>query len=1447
MNLKAGKLFEIKGVLLVSLLFCSLYLNANNLVTVPRIYEYIDISNGLPQNTVRCIEKDNYGFIWLGTDYGLCRFDGYDFKYYKVSDSGTSLKDNRVVDILADTNGVIWIVTNSGIQLLNSITDSFVDVLDNDVVELFDKDIVQILQIGSSIWVATYNDGVYELDISKSVLGISIKNHYLLNEKDAVISSLIKGEDGDIYLGTSKDVYIFNKEKKAFEFIEQDPYINFDVQVLYQKGKTLWIGTSNGLFKYTINNKTIEWYGYDAVAENTLPHSHITSIIMDAKGNLLVGTLGGLCVYNSENNNFNEISLFPSLDGKLHDVFVSELLTDNNGNVWVCTEKTGVVHYNVFSKKFYSFNEESACKPLCYNIINSIYASDEKLYVGTAGDGLYGYNIKSGKIKHFQLEQGKSNSLYSNFIAAVIEDSKGSLWVGTWGMGVQKIVANNGKETFTSYDKEKGLPDTFISCFYITSKGELIVGTRGGLAVFDDEKKVFVPVDISFMNPDAKWEVGCMIEDKDEYLWVGTTNGLHRFKADLISPRRNEKLSPYDVITFKKTYQEKSLPNDYITSLEKDSKGNIWIGTYGNGIAKCNAQSDGTFEFINYTEKDGLANNVVYQLLSDSKNDLWISTENGLSHYNIDDALFINYYKKDGLRNNQYYWSAGYKAPSGKLYFGGLNGLNFFDPDSIISYPIGSKTYITKLTAGNKVINPGEKRHGKVSLNKAIFSTDTIHLSYKDNVFSFEFSALPYYLSTKIKYEYQLEGVDQYWVEVGSDRRMASYTNLSGGNYLFKVRSTNIDGVWNEDYSSILLIIDPPYWKTSWFKIILLLALVLLVSAYIRYRSFRITEQKRRLEKIVEDRTDEIKIKNEQLEQNSKALMARNQQLAQRQDEIEKQKDLLEQQNREIISQRDQLIALNEEVESIHQKRMQFFTNISHEFRTPLTLIISPIEKILNDNFVLSKDNVKHTVSYIKRNAERLLMLTNEILTFRKFEAGKVSVSLIQGNLTELIQGIADAFRTLTEKKNITFNTAVDFNLENVWYDKSKLENILFNLLSNAIKYTPEKGQISFTATKIFNSPNKPNVLINIQDNGIGISKSAQAKVFDRFYRDDSDQGNSSYGTGIGLALTKQMVEVLNGKITLESELNKGSSFKVILPLEKEDFPTHDVKTKEVEEQISLQEKVLLMSDLDVVSSNHIQNENEISDELKKLLIVEDNTDLREFLAEALSVNFKVTVAENGERGYELACENDFDLIVSDIMMPKVNGLEMCKMLKNNIQTSHIPIILLTAKNQEEDYIEGLQYGADDYISKPFNLNVLQAKINSIIDNREKLIQRYQKVEEDTEEPEVSSLSALDEEFMNKVNQIIEEFYTDSTFDIDAFSSKLYVSRSLLYKKLKALTDVSPNEYITIYRLKKSITLLKSKKHQVSEVAFMVGFNDPKYFSRVFKKYHNCSPSSYLE
>ena len=1440
----------------VILFLCCIVLNytfsySNNVFYAPASINYITVANGLPQNTVQSIEKDHFGFMWFGTDNGLCRFDGYDFDYYNSKKNEEGLWDDRIVDVISDGSLFLWIITPNGLQLFNTLTSKFEKVKDNALKELFAENISHIKPMGRTVWVATQNKGVYKLNVGEKAEQFSIAKQYFMDGSLPEVSFIEKDKDNVVYLGTSEGVYVNNPLTDKFDKLKGlgVDISGVDVQTLFDDGEDLWIGTPNGLYRYSKRNSATVQYIHDPSVETTIPHWNITCIGTNGFGDILVGTLGGLCSYNPQKDSFTYINLFPSSKNSNRDVFIRSLYADSLGNVWVGTEKTGLVHLYNYHKQFNALPNEARFKPFNENIVNSIYRSKDVLWVGTAGDGLLQYNFLKDKIKHFKTGGGIPGSIQSDFITCVFEDNDGQIWVGTWGMGIQKL-SSADKNSFTTYNINQGLSNDFVSCIYACSNNLMVVGTQGGLSVYDKRNDMFIPVPVKHDVHGKVWQVGCIQEDRDGYLWIGTTNGLYRFKASLIYPQNDQQLVRYDIVTFKESNEAGSLPDNYITCLDMDKQGHVWIGTYGKGVAKCVPGQDGSFRFDAFQERDGLANNVVYELLTDKNNNIWISTENGLSKFNPEDETFVSYYHRDGLKNDQYYWSAACKAEDGYLYFGGLNGLNFFHPDSIKSYPYKPNTYITKLKVYNSDVMPGEELHGKVAIKNSAFYSDSIHLSYKDNVFSFEFSALPYYLSSKIKYAYKLNGVDKDWVFVDADRRVASYTNLDGGEYLFQVRSTDLDGAWMDNITSALVIIKPPMWKTSWFKFVLVILIFLIGSGYIRYRSIRISQQKKRLEKLVKERTQEIKEKNELLEINARELQVNNTQLAHRQEEIEKQKEQLEQQNTEIISQRDQLITLNKEIESIHQKRMEFFTNISHEFRTPLTLIISPIEKMLSETFAFSKENVQKTVSYVKRNAERLLLLTNEITTFRKFEAGKMKVVLTNGNVGDFISEIAESFRELAENKSIRYSVSVDYNLEDTWYDQAKLENILFNLISNAIKYTNEEGKVSISVTKIKNEAEQPHLLLNIQDNGIGIKKEYQDKVFERFYRDISGGGNKGYGTGIGLALAKQMVEVLNGSISLDSEENKGSSFKVILPIEKQDFPEHEVQSGISYGQVQLKERIdLLVTNEDNKHASTGDGEiDSIGESKTKILVVDDNVDLREFLAESLSDTYAVTTAKDGEEGYGKALEKDYDLVVSDVMMPKVDGLELCKRLKNNIHTSHLPIILLTAKGQEEDFVEGLELGADDYVSKPFNLGILQARINSLIENRKKLRKFYHKAETAVGEiPADIPTTSLDEEFMGKINQVIESNYTDPAFDIEAFSSKMYVSRSLLYKKLKALTDVSPIEYINIYRLKKSTQLLKSKQYQISEVAFMVGFNDPKYFSRVFKKFFNCSPSAYLE
>ena len=1422
----------------------------------PATLEYITVSNGLPQNTVRCIEKDFYGFMWFGTDNGLCRYDGYDFVYYTTSKESGTLNDDRIVDIKSGKNHFLWLTTPKGVQIFNALTNKFEVIFDQNVNELFSSKILHLEVSDRSIWVVSQNNGVYELNNNNKAGNIRIKKQYFSDNLNIKASYVEIGKNNEVYVGTNNGIYEFNDATSTFTKLDSrdNDFNNVDVQTIYSAASEMWVGTEQGLYVLDRQTNQVKHYVYDLLDATSIPHMSITSIVESVQGQILIGTLGGLCAYDKYKDSFLEIELFPSSLNKDHDVFISSIYTDNIGNVWVGTEKTGLVHFYTFTKKFQALPENSRFKNFNHNIINSILFRDNNLWIGTAGEGLIRYDQINDKVTSYKTDLNNKNAIQSNFITYILEDTKGEYWIGTWGMGVQKLLDINSNN-FKSYHNDKGLPNENVACFFKCKNGTLVVGTQGGLAIYNPEKDVFVPIEPTCRNKEDAWQVGSIQEDNEGFIWIGTTNGLFRFQSELINYRKEIQLSVYDIIAFEESNELGTLPNNYTTCIDLDNDGNIWIGTYGKGIAKAIPEFNGTFSFKNYTEKDGLANNVVYKIISDKNNDLWITTENGLSRFDQDSLMFINYYSKDGLRNDQYYWSAGYEAKNDYIYFGGLNGLNYFHPDSIESYPYSSKTYITKLKVYNSDVTAGQKLHGIMPLKKAAFNTDSIQLSYKDNVFSIEFSALPYYLSSKVKYAYLLEGVDKDWVYVDADRRIASYTNLNGGEYTFKVKSTDLDGQWMGEPTTVVIRVEPPLWKTKWFQFLLILLFAILISAYIRYRSFRISQQKKRLEQIVKKRTLEIKVKNDQLEKNALTLRANNKQLAARQEEIEEQKtqleiqkSQLEQQNGEIISQRDQLIALNKEVESIHQMRMQFFTNISHEFRTPLTLIISPIERILSNNFSFTKDNVVNAVKYIKRNAERLLMLTNEITTFRKYEADKVKITLTHGNVGDFISEIADSFRELAESNKIKFNVSVDYNLEDTWYDINKLENILFNLISNAIKYTKEGGVVSILVTKIKNEFNKSQLLINIQDSGIGINKEKQDKVFERFYRDTSNESNTTYGTGIGLSLTKQMIEVLNGTISLDSEVNKGSSFKVILPIEQSDFPEHEVQTGERSDQLLLKERIELLKDPKTNEQSFLKEETEgdLVEDKPRLLVVDDNSDLREFLAESLSGSYHVQTAVDGEVGYKIALEKDFDLIVSDVMMPKVSGLEMCKQLKNNIHTSHIPVILLTAKGQEEDFVEGLEYGADDYISKPFNLNVLQAKISSLIENRKKLAQRYQQIDHKEDQTEIKT-NSLDDEFMNKLNQVISENYTDPAFDIETFSSKMFMSRSLLYKKLKALTNVSPTEYVNMYRLKKSVVLLKSKNHQVSEIAFMVGFNDPKYFGRVFKKFFNASPSSYLD
>jgi DNA-binding response OmpR family regulator len=520
----------------------------------------------------------------------------------------------------------------------------------------------------------------------------------------------------------------------------------------------------------------------------------------------------------------------------------------------------------------------------------------------------------------------------------------------------------------------------------------------------------------------------------------------------------------------------------------------------------------------------------------------------------------------------------------------------------------------------------------------------------------------------------------------------------------------------------------------------------------------------------------------------------------------------------------------------LHQ--MQFFMNISHEFRTPLTLIISPLERLISK--FNSNDETSKLLKIINRNAQRLLMLINQLLEIRKIETGNQELMVELTETKAFLLEIFHAFDELALKNEVNYSYQIEVN--NVsWIDKEKLENVIYNLLSNAFKFTPKKHDIVLKATsKKIN--NIDFLEISISDTGVGIPKNQINRLFDRFFQVAETNKHMNSGTGIGLSLVKSLVDIMHGTITIESEPKSGSSFSVQIPVNKNFFAEHEIDKSGQVFESNIKTKVALLYDQfsELPQLEFKTNENAP----ETILVVEDNPEMRSFICSNLSLYYHVLEAQNGVEGYQIAKDEDLALIISDVMMPEMDGLEFCKKIKNNLYTSHIPVILLTAKGNVEDFVEGLEQGADDYIAKPFNTEILQAKVHTLIENRKVMRNKFSTLDDVT--PSEITTSTLDQQFFKRVNEIVEKYYTDSAFDVDHFASEMFVSRSQLYKKMKAITNLSANDFINVYRLKKSKELLQNNNLQISEVAYATGFNDPKYFSRIFKKYYKCSPSEFL-
>ncbi len=1363
-------------------------------------FDQIGTDDGLSQSDVNCIYQDSYGYMWFGTHDGLNRYDGYSFTVFKPDQKSTNINSNLIYAMTGDEKGNLWVgSTGDGLFYYNKKKETFKQFkFDKANEHSLSNDYITRLYLDSKnrLWIATKED-INMLDLSVSMDSVKFqKFKFVLKDQNkqqdgSVINSIYENADGELLLGGHLGIYQLKLDAKGNSYFK---LINDDIG-----------------FK----------------------HESVGVIAQDRYNKLIIGTGQGLYVQGTK-----EDPEFIKIKGGNY----TSLAFDDKNHIWAGTDN-GLLYFDNSSSlkqpkllKSFTYRPEDK-NGISKNIITSLYIDRTGiLWVGTNGGGVNKFDPNRKNFKHVKRDL-RENSLSYDKIRSIFEDSNGTLWVGTEGGGLNKSVAS--KEKYSAFTSTNQLRKVF-ALEEISFKGKKYL-LQGG-----QNYPYLFRIDIT--NPQngisnvtglqgLKRSVFSLLNDSQDNLWIGTySGGLYRWikgddgnyikqnfqenSSDPNSLSNNIVRNIYEdskgniwiatgdglsqlTITEKykeqpkfKTYKTEegnasSLSHNYILSLFESRKGELWVGTFGGGLNKLIPGEEGEVAtFKTYSIEEGLPNNVIKAILEDEQGQLWVSTNKGLSRFDTEKEIFKNFDVADGLQDSEFQELAAVKRKDGELIFGGINGFNAFYPREIYDNETSPETVVTKLSIFNEEIAVGEEVNGRVLLDKNISEVEDITLNYSENSFSFEFSSLHFSAPNKNQFAYKLEGFDNDWVYTGSDKRFATYTNIEPGNYTLQVKSSNNDGLWDTTPYTLNLTVKPPIYRTTVAYIVYGILLLLLLVSLWRFTIISNT-------------------KKHQLEL----------------EHLEKEK--------------------NDELQTL---KLDFFTNISHEFKTPLTLIKAPLEYLLSGKDEMEASSLKEQYQLMHKNTNYLLRLVNQLLDFRKINQGKMSLVVRHTDIVFFIKEVAEPFQLLAFKKSVKFNIVSKEAHYKTYFDHNALEKVINNLLSNAFKFTPEGGEITVAIdVEKDEVSEKENVIIKVKDNGLGISDVKKSIIFEKYYTEKENEKVNSKGVGIGLAFTKSLVELHLGSISVENNEGGGSCFTVTLPTDKQAYEdADDISCKEITDNdylVRSSEAESLAIDLNDELEDY--NLSKVRSKNPVLLIVDDNPDIIQFIKQVMGKTYTVFEANNGERGMEIAKKVLPNIIITDVVMPVMGGIEFCEMIKTTNITSHIPVIMLTAKTSQESEIEGLSHGADAYLKKPFNVQVLELKVANILKDREELRKRFKK--EITLQPKEVTVTSLDEKFLQQAVETVEKHMMNTDFNVEMLVKEMGHSRSNLYLKFKELTGLSSSEFIRNIRLKRAIQLLDNSDFSVKEIMFRTGFNTASYFSKCFKKEFGVVPSEYIK